>query len=118
MGPFRDLIDKVFNWSGGAYVGLSTLVINGMAIAEYASGTPLVVSFPDGRAQLFIVHTAPQWYVGTIGIYTVILGLFWVGRPVNTWVNAKAAEKGTPPTTPAPEPIPGGETVPAPKVGG
>ena len=121
MTPFRELIDKIFNWSGGAYVGLSTLVINGMAVAEYASGTPMVVSFPDGRSHIFIVHAAPQWFVGLAGVYMAILGLFWLGRPINTYVNAKAAEKGTPPTSPAPEPIPGGEKVPdpaAPKPGG
>ena len=101
MTVFRDLIDKIFNWSGGAYVGLSTLVVNGMAIAEYASGTPMVVSFPDGRSQIFITHAAPQWYVGLAGVYMAILGLFWIGKPINTYVNAKA---GATPTEPAPAP--------------
>jgi len=101
MTVFRDLIDKIFNWSGGAYVGLSTLVINGMAIADYISGNPMVVSFPDGRSQLYVTHAAPQWYVGTIGLYTVILGLFWIGKPINTYVNAKS---GATPTEPAPTP--------------
>lgn len=101
MTSFRDLIDKALNWSGGAYVGLSTLVVNGMAIAEYASGTPTVVTFPDGRSQMFITHAAPEWYVGTIGLYTVILGLFWMGKPINTYVNSKA---GATPTEPAPTP--------------
>jgi len=99
MTPLRDWIDKVFNWSGGAYVGLSTLVINGMAIAEYLSGNPMVVSFPDGRSQIFITHAAPQWYVGLAGVYMAILGLFWLGKPINTYVNAKA---GATPTEPAP----------------
>ena len=101
MTPLRDWIDKIFNWSGGAYVGLSTLVINGMAIAEYASGQTMVVSFPDGRSQLYVTHAAPQWYVGTIGIYTVILGLFWMGKPINTYVNSKT---GAAPTEPTPTP--------------
>jgi len=100
MAAFRELIDKVLNWSGGAYVGLSTLVINGMALAQYAAGTPMVVVMPDGRATIYIVHQAPEWYVGTIGIYTVILGLFWMGKPINTMVDARAA-KATDPAKPA-----------------
>jgi hypothetical protein len=102
MTPFKDLIDKIFNWSGGAYVGLSTLVINGMAVAEYASGTPNYILGPDGRNIIYIVHKAPEWYVGTIGIYTVILGLFWMGKPINTMIDAKAKAVADP-AAPKPE---------------
>lgn len=103
MGTFRDFIDKILNWSGGAYVGLSTLVINGMAVAQYAAGKPAYILGPDGRNIIYIVHEAPEWYVGTIGIYTVILGLFWMGKPINTFVDAKAAAKATPdPAAPKP----------------
>ena len=101
MGPFRDFIDKIFNWSGGAYVGLSTLVINAMAVAEYASGTPNYILGPDGKNIIYIVHKAPEWYVGTIGIYTVILGLFWMGKPINTYVNSKSGSAPTEPAAPA-----------------
>ena len=101
MTPFRDLIDKLLNWSGGAYVGLATLAIVGMAIAEYASGTPNYIIGPDGKNIIYIVHKAPEWFVGPIGIYTVILGLFWIGKPINTYVNAKA---GATPTEPTPTP--------------
>ncbi len=100
MPALRDMIDKAFNWSGGAYVGLSTLVVLGMAVAEFVSGTPMVVSFPDGRSQIYIVHAAPAWFTSAIGIYTVILGLFVAARPVNTYI----AQKGNPPPTPAPAP--------------
>ena len=105
MTPFRDLIDKIFNWSGGAYVGLSTLIINGLAVAEYASGIPNYIIGPDGKNIIYMVHKAPEWYVGTIGIYTVILGLFWIGKPINTYVNSKAGATATEPT-PAPVTIP------------
>ena len=101
MISFKDLIDKIFNWSGGAYVGLSTLVINGMAVAEYASGTPNYILGPEGKNIIYIVHKAPDWYVGTIGIYTVILSLFWLGKPINTMVEARAAKAAD---TPVPKP--------------
>lgn len=90
MAAFKELIDKIFNWSGGAYVGLATLTAIGLAIAQYAAGTPMVVVMPDGKAVVYIVHQAPEWFVGTVGLYTVILALFWAGKPINTWVNAKA----------------------------
>jgi hypothetical protein len=97
----RDWIDRALNWSGGAYVGLSTLTIIGLAIAEYCTGEPVSIVGPDGKNIIYIVHKAPEWYVGLVGIYTVILGLFWAGKPLNTWV----AQKGTPPP-PSPAPTP------------
>lgn len=100
MAPLRDLVDKIFNWSGGAYVGLSTLVINGMAVAEYCSGSPMHITGADGKNIIYILHKAPDWYVGTIGIYTVILGLFWMGKPINTFVNSKAGASPTEPAAP------------------
>jgi hypothetical protein len=96
MRPFREYVDMAVNFSGGAYVGISTLVINGMAIAEYASGKPSYILGPDGKNIIYVIHEAPQWYVGTIGIYTVILSLFWLGKPINTIVEARAAKTADP----------------------
>jgi hypothetical protein len=100
MTALRDLIDKLLNWSGGSYVGLATLTIVGLAIAEYATGTPMVVVMPDKTAQIYITHAAPQWFVGPVGVYTIILGLFWIGKPINTYVNSKSGAPPTEPTTP------------------
>lgn len=97
----RDWIDKTLNWSGGAYVGLSTLVVVALAVAQYAAGEPVVVKV-DGKDVIYMVHRAPEWYVGLVGIYTVILGLFWAGKPLNTYI----AQKGTAPSPPAPAPEP------------
>lgn len=101
MWALKDFIDRCLNWSGGSYVGLATLAIVGMAVAEYASGTPNYILGPDGKNIIYIVHKAPDWFVGTVGIYTVILGLFWIGKPINTYVNSKA---GAAPTEPTPTP--------------
>lgn len=101
MTPFRDLIDKALNWSGGAYVGAATLVVLGLAVAEYAAGSPNYILGPDGKNVIYILHKAPDWFVGPIGLYTVILGLFWIGKPINTYVNSKA---GATPTEPTPTP--------------
>jgi len=98
--PVKDWIDKLLNWSGGSYVGLATLTVLGLGIAEFISGTPMVVAFPDGRAEIFIIHTAPNWLVTLGGIYMAILGLFWLGKPVNTYI----AQRGNPPPEPAPSP--------------
>jgi hypothetical protein len=94
----RDWIDKLLNWSGGAYVGLSTLVILGLAVAEYASGTPTYITGPDGKNIIYIVHRAPEWFTSAIGIYTIILTVFAMSKPINTLI----AQKGTPPPEPAP----------------
>lgn len=101
VSAVRDWIDKTLNWSGGAYVGLSTLTIVALAVAEYAAGVPQVVQV-DGKDVVYMVHRAPEWYVGTIGIYTVILALFWAGKPLNTYI----AQKGMAPSAPAPAPEP------------
>lgn len=100
MLPVREWIDKALNWSGGAYVGLSTLTVLGLAIAEYSSGAPVTIVGPDGKNIVYLVHHAPDWLVGPIGLYTVILALFWAGKPINTYI----AQKGTPPPDPAPAP--------------
>ena len=102
MLAIKDYIDRVLNWSGGSYVGLATLVVLGMGVAEFISGTPMVVVMPDKTAQIYITHAAPQWLVGLAGIYVAILGLFWIGKPINTYVDAKA---GKPPTEPVITPV-------------
>ena len=79
---------------------MATLVVLGMAIAEYAAGHPFSVTGPDGREVIYIIHEAPAWFVGPVGIYTVILGLFWIGKPINTYVNSKAGATPTEPTEP------------------
>jgi hypothetical protein len=61
----RGVMDWIFNWSGGAYVGLSTSTVLFLAVAE---------SYKGG-------WKAPDWFVGNVGIYMVILGLFWLGKP-------------------------------------
>jgi len=100
MNQFRDLIDKAFNWSGGAYVGLSTLVVLALAVAEYASGTPTYITGPDGKNIIYLVHRTPDWLVNSIGIYTIILTVFAMSKPINTLI----AQKGNPPPAPTPAP--------------
>jgi hypothetical protein len=100
MNQFRDLVDKAFNWSGGAYVGLSTFTVLGLAIAEYLSGSPTYITGPDGRNIIYIVHRAPEWFVNSIGVYTIILTVFAMSKPINTLI----AQKGNPPPEPAPAP--------------
>lgn len=82
----RDLMDKILNWSGGAYVGLATLTIVGLAVAQYAAGEPLVLRVNE-KDVVYMVHRAPEWFVSSIGIYTVILALFAAGKPINALVN-------------------------------
>jgi hypothetical protein len=96
----REAIDKVFNWSGGAYVGLSTLTVLGLAVAEYAAGAPVSVVGPDGKNIIYMAHHAPDWFVNSIGVYTIILTVFAASKPINTFI----AQKGTPPPAPAPAP--------------
>jgi len=98
----KDYIDRMLNWSGGSYVGLATLSIVGLALAQYVAGEPVSIVGPDGKPVLYIVHKAPEWFVGPIGVYTVILGLFWIGKPINTYVDAKS---GKPPTEPVITPV-------------
>jgi hypothetical protein len=81
----RDLMDKALNWPGGSYVGLATLTIVGLAVAQYAAGEPQVLRVND-RDVVYMVHRAPEWFVGGIGIYTVILGLFAAGKPISALV--------------------------------
>jgi hypothetical protein len=96
----RDWIDKLLNWSGGAYVGLSTLVILGLAVAEYCNGAPVSIVGPDGKNVIYLVHRAPEWFTSAVGIYTIILTVFAMSRPINTFI----AQKGSAPTTPPPAP--------------
>jgi hypothetical protein len=96
----RETIDKLLNWSGGSYVGLATLITFGLALAQYISGEPMVLTLPDGKFQIYMVHKAPDWFVGSVGIYTVILAVFAASKPINTWIS----QKGTPPPAPAPAP--------------
>ena len=100
MTPLRDWIDKGLNFTGGSMVGLSTLTILGLAIAEYASGSPTYITGPDGRNIIYIVHKAPEWFTSAVGVYTIILTVFAMSKPINTLV----AQKGTPPPDPAPTP--------------
>ena len=97
---FKDAMDRILNWSGGSYVGLATLTAIGLAIAEFVSGKPSYILGPDGKNQIWVIHEAPTWFVGMAGVYMAILGLFWLGRPINTYI----AQKGTKPTDPAPAP--------------
>ena len=96
----RDVIDKMFNWSGGAYVGLATLTVFGLAVAEYVIGVPQSVAGPDGKNLILTIHKTPDWFVNSIGVYTIILTVFAMSKPINTLI----AQKGTPPPTPAPTP--------------
>ena len=61
----KEFMDKVFNWSGGVYVGLSTLTILFLAVAQAWKHNWI----------------APDWFVNNFGIYVIILGLFWLGKP-------------------------------------
>jgi len=100
MTSLRDWIDKALNWSGGAYVGLSTLTVLGLAIAEFVSGTPVSIVGGDGRNQVWTVHRAPEWFTTTAGVYVIILTVFALSKPVNTLI----AQKGPAPSAPAPAP--------------
>ena len=103
MTPFKDYIDKMLNWSSGSMVGAATLTILGLAIAEFLSGSPTYITGPDGKNIIYIVHKAPEWFVSAIGVYTIILTVFAMSKPINTLV----AQKGDKAADPA-----------APKVGG
>ena len=96
----KDRIDKLINLSGGSYVSLATMTVLGLAIAEFISGHPFAVT-ENGREVTYIVHTAPEWFVSAVGVYTIILGVFALSKPVNTYVNSKA---GATPTEPTPTP--------------
>ncbi len=89
----RDLMDKALNWPGGAYVGLATLTIVGLAVAQYAAGEPQVVHVND-QDVVYLVHRAPEWFVGGVGIYTVILTLFAAGKPLSALVSRGQATTG------------------------
>ena len=97
---FREWVDKLLNWSGGAYVGLSTIVVLGLAVAEFVSGTPSFVVGPDGKNQMWVTHTAPEWFVSAVGVYTIILTVFALSKPINTLIQQKGIAGGT---TPPPE---------------
>jgi len=94
---FRDAIDKFFNWSGGAYVGLSTMVILGLAVGEFVSGHPSYVIGPEGKNVIYIVHEAPEWFVSAVGVYTIILTVFALSKPINTLITQKGQAAGTTP---------------------
>lgn len=93
----RDLMDKLVNWSGGAYVGLSTIVILGLAIAEYCNGAPVSIVGGDGKAVIYMVHRAPEWFTNSLGVYTIILGAFAISKPVNAYIAQKGNAGVTPP---------------------
>lgn len=96
----REWVDKTLNLSGGAYVGLSTFVVLGLAVAEFSSGAPVTLVGPDGKNIIYMVHHAPDWFVNAVGVYTIILTVFAMSKPLNTFI----AQKGTPPPEPAPAP--------------
>jgi len=93
----RDWMDKLVNWSGGAYVGLSTIVILGLAVAEFISGSPVTIVGPDGRNIVYLTHHAPDWFVSAIGVYTIILTVFAMSKPINTLIAQKGNAGVTPP---------------------
>lgn len=95
MSCFKDFMDRAFNWSGGVFVSLASITVLGLAIAEYAAGTPTYITGPDGRNIIYMVHRAPEWFVSAVGVYTIILTVFAMSKPINTLVN-----KGQPPATP------------------
>ena len=97
---FREWVDKLLNWSGGAYVGLSTIVVLGLAVSEFISGSPSYVLGPNGNNVIYIVHKAPEWFVSAIGVYTIILTVFALSKPINTLIQQKGIAGGT---TPPPE---------------
>lgn len=66
MEAMKDFMDRILNWSGGTYVGLSTLVMLGLAVAQAWNNK----------------WTAPEWFVGGVGLYTVILALFVARQPI------------------------------------
>jgi hypothetical protein len=81
----KELMDRLLNWSGGTYVGASTLVVLGLAVAEFALGVPVLVG-----DEIRYVHKAPEWLIAVpMGVYAVILTLYVVQRPVNTLVEKK-----------------------------
>jgi len=96
---FREWVDKLLNWSGGAYVGLATLVVLGLAVAEFISGSPSYVLGPDGKNVIYIVHKAPEWFTSAVGVYTIILTVFALSRPINTLIQQKGVASAT--TSPA-----------------
>lgn len=104
MGGLRDFLDRIFNWSGGSYVGLATLMIFGMALAQFIIGEP-VAFLVDGKTVLRVVHKAPDWLVSPVGVYTVILGLFVVAKPINTLVSKVTPAAPAPASAPAERPL-------------
>jgi len=95
----KEFIDRLLNWSGGSYVGLATLTMLGLAVAEYVSGSPFTVQGPKG-VEVWVLHKAPEWFVGTVGLYTVILGLFVAKKPISSIADRLSKKADAPPTTP------------------
>ena len=68
----KDRMDWLLNWSGGTWVGLSTLVMLSLAVGEFIK-----------------TGHAPAWFVDTFGLYVVLLTLYVAQKPVNQWVGSK-----------------------------
>ena len=85
----KDLMDRILNWSGGSYVGLSTLTTVILAIAQFISGEPVILQGKDGP-EIWIIHRVPEWWVAVpFGVFMVILTLYVAQKPVNTWIGNK-----------------------------
>jgi hypothetical protein len=70
----KELLDKIFNQSGGTYVGAATLVALIMAIVEF---------FANG-------YKAPVWFVAIpAGIYAFILVLFVLNKGTTYLMDSK-----------------------------
>ena len=93
----KDRIDGILNWTGGSYVGASTLTVLGLAIAEFCSGKPVSVAGPKGP-EIYILHQTPEWLIGVpFGVFMIILTLYVAQKPVNTWIGNRTGVEKPPP---------------------
>ncbi len=71
---FQRFMSTVFDQRGGVYVGLATLAVTFMAVAEFIKGG----------------WKAPAWYVTIpLGVYAFILGLFVVRKGSEYFIDSK-----------------------------
>jgi len=79
----QKILSGIFDQRGGVYVGISTVTVTLMAIAEFITS-----GFKPGIAGWHPV--APVWYVAVpIGIFAFILGLFVINRGTNYYMDSR-----------------------------